>query len=172
MASVTKNEKTMATDVIAPGGDDSGRKPPEKYVRPADGGMFTIVKRGQGYWTRMGTAIVAVMLIALITINLAQILKGTFSVKPNVAIGIGVAAAAALALLSWKLMNKPNHVEFLIATDSEMKKVNWTSKADLIGSTKIVIVFMFFIAAFLLLMDVIFGYFFQLITVLKTGPFG
>src|SRR3712207_7866772 len=44
------------------------------------------------------------------------------------------------------LMNKPANVDFLIATDSEMKKVNWTSRRELIGSTKVVIVFMFLIA--------------------------
>ena len=43
-------------------------------------------------------------------------------------------------------MNKPTNVDFLIATDSEMKKVNWTSRKELIGSTKVVIVFMFLIA--------------------------
>ncbi len=56
-------------------------------------------------------------------------------------------------------MNKPTNVDFLIATDSEMKKVNWTSRKELIGSTKIVILFMFFIALFLFLYDL----FFQLI---------
>ena len=163
----------MASDVIPPDPEDSGdRKQPEKFVRSAEGGMFTIVKRGQGYWTRMGTAGVAVLLIALIAYNLYAILIGQFGVRPGVAIGVGAGAAVALALLAWQLMNKPTHVDFLIATDSEMKKVNWTSRADLIGATKVVIIFMFFIAAFLLLIDVIFGYFFQLITVLKTGPFG
>ena len=43
-------------------------------------------------------------------------------------------------------MNKPANVDFLIATDSEMKKVNWTSRKELIGSTKVVILFMFLIA--------------------------
>ena len=43
-------------------------------------------------------------------------------------------------------MNKPTNVDFLIATDSEMKKVNWTSRKELIGSTKVVIIFMFLIA--------------------------
>ena len=46
-------------------------------------------------------------------------------------------------------MNKPSNVDFLIATDSEMKKVNWTSRKELIGSTKVVIIFMFLIALFL-----------------------
>jgi preprotein translocase subunit SecE len=68
-------------------------------------------------------------------------------------------------------MNKPSHVDFLIATDSEMKKVNWTTRAELMGSTKVVIFFVLLISAFLFMLDVIFGYFFQLIKVLEFGPF-
>ena len=60
----------------------------------------------------------------------------------------------------------------LIATDSEMKKVNWTSKKELIGSTKVVIFFMLLIMLLLFAFDTIFGYFFQFIRVLKFGPFG
>jgi preprotein translocase subunit SecE len=62
-------------------------------------------------------------------------------------------------------------VDFLIATDSEMKKVNWTTRAELMGSTKVVIFFVLLISAFLFMLDVIFGYFFQLIKVLEFGPF-
>ena len=163
----------MATELTAPGANEpDDQKSPARSSRPESGGMFTIVKKGQGYWTRMGTAGVAVLLIALIAYNTYAILKGQFSVKTNIAIGVGAGVAVALSILAWRLMNKPTNVDFLIATDSEMKKVNWTSQADLIGATKVVIFFMFFIAAFLLLIDVVFGYFFQLITVLKTGPFG
>jgi preprotein translocase subunit SecE len=68
-------------------------------------------------------------------------------------------------------MNRPTNADFLIATDSEMKKVNWTSRKDLIGSTRVVIAFMFLIAFFLFAVDVIFGYFFYLIDVLKNKPF-
>jgi preprotein translocase SecE subunit len=53
-----------------------------------------------------------------------------------------------------------------------MKKVNWTSKKELIGSTKVVIIFMLLIAFLLFGFDVVFGYFFHLIGVLQTGPFG
>ena len=49
--------------------------------------------------------------------------------------------------------NKPNVVDFLIATDSEMKKVNWTTRAELIGSTKVVIIFMLLIAVLLFALD-------------------
>jgi preprotein translocase SecE subunit len=43
-----------------------------------------------------------------------------------------------------------------------MKKVNWTSRKELIGSTKVVIVFMFLIAIFLFTVDILFSYFFYL----------
>ena len=39
-----------------------------------------------------------------------------------------------------------------------MKKVNWTSRAEIFGSTKVVIVFMFLVAAVLLFaFDLLFG---------------
>jgi preprotein translocase SecE subunit len=75
----------------------------------------------------------------------------------------------AFAGLCWWLMNKPTNVDFLIATDSEMKKVNWTSRRELIGSTKVVIIFMFLIAAILFLIDVGFGYLFYMVKVLKNA---
>ena len=196
MASATKEKdgKAMATDVIAPGADEPGDERPK--FRPAaskdtgGGGFFTIYKKGQGYWTRMGTAMGAFLIIALTVWffykQLPPILTPIFtpanatieqtraaSAKAyNATLGICTALLAGIALLVWRLMNKPSNADFLIATDSEMKKVNWTSKKELIGSTKVVIVFMFLIAGILFGVDIIFGYFFKLIHVLDAGPFG
>ena len=75
------------------------------------------------------------------------------------------------SLLVYFLMNKPTSADFLIATDSEMKKVNWTSRNELIGSTKVVIFFMFTIAILLFVVDVVFGYVFYMFGVLKQKPF-
>ena len=146
--------------------------------RPAGaGGFFTIYKRGQGYWTRMGTALGA----ALIAFLFAEFVYGRLKVAVSVyhwplntwsMAGIAMAVFAAIMLFAWRMMNKPSNADFLIATDSEMKKVNWTTKKELIGSTKVVIFFVFLIAAILFLMDIVFGYFFQLIKVLEFGPFG
>ena len=52
-----------------------------------------------------------------------------------------------------------------------MKKVNWTSKKELWGSTKIVIIFMFLIAIMLFAFDIIFGYLFHFMGVLEAKPF-
>jgi len=73
-------------------------------------------------------------------------------------VGIGVAVGFLLlyTVIAVRLMNKPSNVDFLIATDSEMKKVNWTSRKELIGSTKVVVVFMFLIATLLFAIDQVF----------------
>lgn len=144
-------------------------------------GFFTIYKKGQGYWTRMGTALGA----ALLSLLFAQFVYSQLhaanwesdSSRPprylpvQVCVGIAAGCLVVLMFICWRLMNKPRHVDFLIATDSEMKKVNWTTRKELIGSTKVVIIFVILISLFLFLLDVLFGYFFQLIRVLEFGPF-
>jgi preprotein translocase subunit SecE len=143
-------------------------------IAPSDAGFFHIYKKGQGYWTRMGTAGAAALLIAGVSFFLYENLRVWSPYLAThrgalIAILVGIAAAAAL-LVFW-LMNKPSNADFLIATDSEMKKVNWTSRQELIGSTKIVILFVVTIALFLFVVDVIFGYLFYWFRVLETPPF-
>ncbi len=144
-------------------------------------GYFAIYKKGQGYWTRMGTAAGALLLGGLTAYNLYVYLPVLihFDTTPagqshahRVAAVVASLFVVGFAALAWWLMNKKDNVDFLIATDSEMKKVNWTSRKELIGSTKVVIVFMFLIAIFLFAVDILFGYLFHVIGVLKNSPFG
>jgi len=179
-----KKEKPMATDAIVPSGagDSGGReKPPQQQpARRADDGpgFFHLYKPGQGYWTRMGTA-GAALLVAVLTAHFLyqymHIWLGKFGMSESAARPTSIYIIAGLAiawgLFVWYMMNKPTNADFLIATDSEMKKVNWTSKRELIGSTKVVIIFMFLIAFLLFAFDIIFGYLFYFLDVLKTKPF-
>jgi preprotein translocase subunit SecE len=157
-------------------------KPPPNYPPPADrhagpppsadgggDGYFTIYKKGQGYWTRMGT---------VAAISLIGILFGRFLWEERIFFGLSDRATylviliggLAYALLAFHVLNKASNVDFLIATDSEMKRVNWTSKKDLFGSTKVVIAFMFIVAIVLFTYDLFFQTVFYLIGVLKTPP--
>ena len=185
----------MATDVAAAGGaserradedrEDRDRRPsqsPEpRPDRAAGHGFFAIYKKGQGYWTRMGTAMGVALLGGLTAYNLYVWMPVLMNLgsspdalnrERQIAAGVAAVFFALFAVLAWRAMNKPSNVDFLIATDSEMKKVNWTSRRELIGSTKVVIVFMFLIAFFLFGIDIVFSYFFYLIDVLKSSPFG
>lgn len=57
--------------------------------------------------------------------------------------------------------------EFLIATDNEMKKVNWSSPREIRGSTIVVIVATFLIAGILYVIDIAFSSFFNWVGVLE-----
>jgi preprotein translocase subunit SecE len=191
MASTNGDEKiSMATDVISPGADEpDDRRPPQRTEAVQRSGFFTIYKKGQGYWTRICTAGGAVLFLVFLMSFLYRYLPiwiRPFIVPDNavgaqadaatataerIAIGICAAVGLLFVFFAWRIMNKPDNADFLIATDSEMKKVNWTSQKELVGSTKVVIFFMLVIATVLFLIDVIFGYFFWLITVLKARPF-
>jgi len=171
----------------SPDDESADESSPRKPVRPArrppnmppataisaeagrPGGFFHIRKKGQGYWTRMGT-VGGAALIGAMTIQFIFGERATFNLGDGAAEGLCAIFAIAYSLSVFYFMNRPTSVDFLIATDSEMKKVNWTSRAELIGSTKVIIFFMLVIAAFLFVMDVAFGYLFWAIGVVKERP--
>jgi preprotein translocase subunit SecE len=165
----------MATDVVVrkEGPGDESPKGPQRArsIAPSGPGFFTIYKKGQGYWTRMGTAAAAALIGLLIIFNMFHyaLMLGIDN-RRAVGIAAGIFGVGYALLVIW-LMNKPTNAEFLIATDSEMKKVNWTSRRELIGSTKVVVAFMFLIAFILFVIDLVFQTFFWLIDVIKIAPF-
>jgi preprotein translocase subunit SecE len=181
MPSSVKDEGEKAMTNTASGAADEprgNRPPPPSTTKESDRGFFTVYKSGQGYWTRMGTAGAGALIGILIAhffyeylpvwLNAAGVAQ-----EPAVRIAIGVAAGflVLFALFVFWIMNKPGNADFLIATDSEMKKVNWTTRKELIGSTRVVISFMFMLAAILFVVDMIFSYFFWLIDVLQVRPY-
>jgi preprotein translocase SecE subunit len=185
MAAVTQSndgKKAMADEEQAEQEEERERRSPSTAgSRPAPqakpktaGGpnFFTIYKKGQGYWTRMGTAIGAGFLGLVVAFELYHqiptFLHGTAQRDTRIALIASLVFLTAYTIWAYWFTNKPTTVDFLIATDSEMKKVNWTSRKDLIASTKIVIIFMVLIAVFLFSCDLLFGAFFYLIGVLKT----
>ncbi len=80
----------------------------------------------------------------------------------------GVIILLGTGIVFWFVGSNRKTVEFLIATDGEMKKVNWSTKKEVIGSTQVVIVAAFLIATILFGIDVVFSYFFKLVGVLES----
>ena len=187
MAAVTKSndgKQAMPDDEESSQDQAEARREPRKEpptrvdykaaapAKAAGPSFFAIYKKGHGYWTRMGTAVGAGFLGVVVAYELySQIptfLHGTQQHDKRVAFIAAAVFLIAYSVWAWWFTNKPSTVEFLIATDSEMKKVNWTTRKELIGSTKVVIIFMFIISIFLFTCDLIFGAFFHLIGVLRT----
>jgi preprotein translocase subunit SecE len=136
---------------------------PDKGPR---GSLFKLFKPGQGYWTRLGTAMGAgaiILFIAWFVFNETKVFSVLGSSGRRYALAAGV--AAMLSLLAWWLMNAPKRAQFMIDTDSELKKVNWSGWGELVGSTRIVVFFMLAIALMLFILDTQFHAFFYSVRV-------
>ena len=97
--------------------------------------------------------------------------KSAIPVFPQIYLHAGVTAAIMLigSIAVYLLVaTHRRSVDFLINTDGEMRKVNWSTRKEIIGSTQVVIVAAFLIAAILFGIDIGFQAFFRLIGVLQT----
>jgi preprotein translocase SecE subunit len=147
---------------------------PQQAVRPERRGrrLFSVYKPGQGRYTRLGTVGGA----AIVGLAGAGYLYDKISVirDPNVSwtlwvqAGVPVLALGLMALLVyWLVGAKPGACDFLIATEGEMKKVNWSTRREVVGSTKVVIALVLILAMVLFVVDVLFTVFFSSLGVLK-----
>ncbi|MCA9288184.1 MAG: preprotein translocase subunit SecE [Phycisphaerales bacterium] len=82
-------------------------------------------------------------------------------------------AAAAIVVLVGAVViflyvgKRPKSVDFLVATDNETRKVNWSTRKEVVGSTWVVIGATFLIAGALFVVDLLFQGFFSSIDVLQ-----
>lgn len=134
-------------------------------------GGWSIYKPGQGYYTRMGT-VVGVSVISLLGILwIWDIVKGNLTVSGVNPLYIATGAALLIGglitgIMYYLVFVKPRSVDFLIATEGEMKKVNWSTRREVMGSTGAVIVTAIVISVFCYGIDRAFFWFFAQIKVL------
>lgn len=79
----------------------------------------------------------------------------------------GIVILLAAAFIYWLVAIKPRPNEFLISVDTEMRKVNWSNRREIIGSTWVVITVCFAIALILWVVDLAFATFFEQIDVIN-----
>jgi len=80
---------------------------------------------------------------------------------------LAVVILLGFGLLLWWLLNKPNIVDFLIATEQEMKKVAWPTRRDLVTFTLVVIAGTLLMALLLWIVDIGFLWFFREIGIIQ-----
>lgn len=118
--------------------------------------MVQIYKKGQGKYTRTITFVAATGIVLIAAVATSEFLKGySLTRPPMIRFGIPMGAVVVLGALVLWLVNRPKTADFLIATEGEMKKVSWSSKKEIVGSTKVVIVTTFILAAILFGVDMV-----------------
>ena len=136
---------------------------------------LSIYKPGQGYYTRVLSAVGAAAIVLVVVGWLWQEMTSIAALGDNLLYAqaaMAVALIGGFGALGWWLLNKPNIVDFMIATEAEMKKVNWPSRREVVGSTIVVIGGTLLIAAFLWVINLFFGWVFLEIGILQSGTNG
>lgn len=99
----------------------------------------------------------------------AGIPSWTFKYRLYIQAGVAAGIIVVAGWVTFRVLNSPRIVEFMIATEAEMRKVNWPSRREVMGSTWVVICGTLMMAVGLLVVDVIFSELFRAIRVLE-GP--
>ena len=127
-----------------------------------------IYKPGQGKYTRMGTFL-GIMTMGVIAAYVLSTKLHTWVSGPAaiyIRFGVPTLLLAALAWVMFRIVNKPNTADFMIATEGEMKKVSWSSRKEIIGSTKVVIVTTFMVAGILYGVDALLAWLFTQLSIM------
>ena len=99
---------------------------------------LSVYKRGQGKYTRMISAFGGAVIVAIGCLQLYRTLDAadiSLWVETMVPVGLFI----ALSVLMMWMVNKPNIADFMISAEGEMKKVNWSTRQEVVVSTVVVI---------------------------------
>jgi len=127
---------------------------------------FRIYKKGQGKYTRLGTAFALGIIAALGCWQLyVKLDAANFALSRRAALWVATMVPTALfVVLAWLifwLVNKPSVADFMIASEGELKKVSWSTRQEVAVSTFIVIVVVAIFVVLLGVTDLVFRTFFD-----------
>lgn len=99
---------------------------------------MSVYKRGQGKYTRMVSALGGAVIVAIGCLQLYRTLDAadiSLWVETMVPVGLFI----ALSVLMMWMVNNPSIADFMISAEGEMKKVNWSTRQEVVASTVVVI---------------------------------
>ena len=112
-----------------------------------------IYRKTQGRWTRLGTVVGAGILIVIgAWYTWSELPSGLRLFRAIIPLILMLACFYVLL----RVVNSKRPADFMIATEGEMKKVSWSSKKEIIGSTKVVIVTLLIMGLVLFFVDLFF----------------
>jgi preprotein translocase subunit SecE len=119
-------------------------------------------------WTGVGLGVV-------LALGLWRLSETLIDYQSPTRFGVPCALGLVFGWAIYRLLQFPPFVEFLIATEAEMNKVSWTTRADLYRATIVVLVTVLIVAVYLFGVDWLWSFLLQKIGVLRFsggGAFG
>ncbi len=122
--------------------------------------LTQIYKPGQGKYTRLGTGISIAVVVGFGCWRLYTMLAAA-DINIWITTMVPVIIFAGLSTLTYWLLNKPSVADFLIAAEGELKKVNWSSRKEVVVSTFVVILVVIVMGILLGATDLLFSMIFR-----------
>lgn len=117
---------------------------------------FNIYKRSQAKDTRLWSGVLVFAIVAVGCFVLHSQLQVYDNIWVEVMIPLGLCTGIGLFIF-W-FSNRPTVADFLISAESEIKKVSWSSRREIMVSTTIVIIVVSLIAALIRCADLLFAF--------------
>jgi preprotein translocase SecE subunit len=136
--------------------------------RPGSSSTLHIYKPGQGAYVRWCSAAA----FAIIALGSANFLYEQLALVQNdwVRFLIPVGLIVVLGYGIFRFLGQSRSVvDFMIATEGEMKKVNWSTRREVLGATRVVIATVIALGVILFAVNVCFIFLFESIGVLRIG---
>lgn len=144
-----------------------------KAARGEGGLPFQLYKPGQGQYVRWGTAAGAGLIVVALANFLYEELRVWFPDSLTVPTLAAVGVLALGAWLTFKYIGQNRTVvDFMIATEGEMKKVNWSTRREVLGATRVVIFTVIALSLLLFIADLFFVTIFSGIGVVQIDIWG
>jgi preprotein translocase SecE subunit len=159
-----RNKPRAATQPAREG--TPARGAPERR-RSGGASPLAVYKPGQGVYVRWGSAAGAGMIVIGFA-NFMHEQLAWFSDWVRYLIPAVLLVALGYGVF-WAIGRNASVVNFMIATEGEMKKVNWSTRREVLGATKVVIATVIALAVILFTVNVLFIFLFESIGVLRIG---
>lgn len=122
---------------------------------------FGVYKPNQGRLVRQFTFFGVAILAAFGCITLANGPLGVME-KP-IQVGVPLAIWLLCCWIAFRAVNIPRFADFLVSVESELEKVTWPMRQEVVQATIVVLATMFFLGAFLFVVDLVWQQLFSLI---------
>jgi preprotein translocase subunit SecE len=122
---------------------------------------FGIYKPNQGRMVRQSTffAILIIAAFGCLTLANGPLVRSGQTIR----VGIPLAIWLACAWVAFRIVNVPRFADFLVSVESELERVTWPGRREVVQATVVVLCTMFFMGAFLFLTDLLWTWLFSLI---------
>ena len=122
---------------------------------------FGLYKPTQGRVVRQASFLGLALVLAFGCFSASTDLLGEYEQQIRVGVPIGI--WLVLCWVAFRLVNVPRFADFLISVESELEKVVWPGRQQVLQSRIVVIVTMLFMGVFLFGVDLLWRWFFTLI---------